>query len=226
MVRVCLLAVLLLGAARARADDAPVTPEQRDEALAKMFRHLDDELWKLQDGGSPRRQYSLAVAGWAYLLASGKGGKTLPARKQQIDRIHGELLRYVERIEKEYLKDDKRERRPPPDGFPMGIGALDAAQFVWVLGVAAPFFAECAARGKHGADSKRALKTIATILEKSQQEDGGWGHDDASRPGMGLPPIRIPKPGGGELNYPGTLLAASHCARIHASTSERVCRSL
>jgi len=208
-------ALLLL--APARAEDAPVTAEQRDAALAKAFRYLDEQLWKLQDGGSPRRQYSMAVAGWAYLLASDKGGKTLPPRKQQIDRIHDELLRYVERVEKQYAKDDKREKdgKPPPvgpDGFPMDMEAMYTAQFVWPLSVAACFFAECAARGKHTADSKRALKAIAAVLETSQQENGGWGHDDASRPGMGLPPIKIPKPGGGESTYPGTLLAASHCA--------------
>jgi hypothetical protein len=199
--------------ASAHAQEGGVTSEQRDAALAKAFRHLDEQLWKLEDGGSPRRQYSMAVAGWAYLLASDKAGKTLPARKQQIDRIHDELLRYVERVEKQYGREAKRKPPPTgPDGFPMDFEAMYTAQFVWPLSVAAPFFAECAARGKHAADSKRALKSIVAILERAQQENGGWGHDDASRPGMGLPPIRIPKPGGGELTYPGTLLAASHCA--------------
>jgi len=221
------LLMLLLLPARVRAGDAEVTADQRDLALTKAFRYLDDHLYKLEDGGSPRRQYSMAVAGWAYLLASDKGGKALPGRKQQIDRIQKELLRYVERIERQYAKDEKRERKGDPspsigpDGFAKDLDALRTSQFVWPLAVAAPFFAECAARGRRAADSRGALASIVRILEKAQQENGGWGHDDASRPGMGLPLIHIPKPGGGSLDYPGTLLAASNCALSGLGIAER-----
>jgi hypothetical protein len=206
--------LLLLGPA---ASGEEVTAEQRDKALASAFRYLDDNLWKLEDGGSPRRQYSLAVAGWAYLLASDRTGAPLPPRKAQLDRIFDELARYVDRVERAYEKDDKRAKkgRPPavgPDGMPVDLEQLRTAQFVWPLGVTAHFFAECAARGRRAGEARRALKSIVKILETAQQKDGGWGHDDASRAGMGLPPIRIPKPGGGQLDYPGTLLAASYCA--------------
>ena len=35
------------------------------------------------------------------------------------------------------------------------------------------------------------------MLAAAQQENGGWGHDDAARPGMGLPPILAhPEPSG------------------------------
>ena len=211
--------VLLLLALPAAAQDA--TPEARDKAIVAAIKHLDGAIWKLQQGGSPRREYTLAIAGWAYLLAADKPklGKRLPGRRKQIDRIHKELVRYVERVEKLYEKSDKG--RAPPAGF----AAMRTAQYTWPLSVAAHYFAESAARGKRKGECKRMLKTIAKILTAAQQENGGWGHDDASRPGMGLPPIQIPKPGGGKITYPATLLCASHCALAAVGTAHRVAKA-
>lgn len=225
MRRLALLA-LLAALAPVRAEEPAVEPDARDAALAKAFRYLDDELWKLQEGGSPRRQYTMAVAGWAYLLAADKAraGRKLPGRKRQVDRIFKELVRYTERVARLYEKDDKRRKKkkaPPPGGFP----AMRTAQYVWPLSVAAHFFAESAARGKRKGESKKALKAIAKVLVAAQQENGGWGHDDAARPGMGLPPIRIPKPGGGNLTYPATLLAASHCALSALGVAHRTLKT-
>jgi len=223
LVLLALLAVLT----PSRAEEQAVQADARDAALAKAFRYLDEELWKLQDGGSPRRQYTMAVAGWAYLLAADKAeaGRKLPGRKRQIDRIFKELVRYTERVERLYEKDDKRSRKKKAPPAPGGFGAMRTAQYVWPLSVAAHFFAESAARGKRKGEAKKALKAIAKVLAAAQQENGGWGHDDAARPGMGLPPIRIPKPGGGDHTYPATLLAASHCALSALGVAHRTLKT-
>ncbi|MHC4930922.1 MAG: hypothetical protein ACYTGV_01855 [Planctomycetota bacterium] len=202
-----LLASLAVAPAARTQEDAPagvVTPEARDDALVKAVRYLDEHLWKLQEGGSPRRQYTLAIAGWAYLLASDRGSRRLPARKRQLQRIHKELVRYAERVAKLYDRDDKRTKKRQKADVDargaLGFEAFRTAQYTWPLSMAAHFFAESHARGRRKGESRNALKAIVRVLEASQQENGGWGHDDAARPGMGLPPIPIPKPGGGQLH--------------------------
>ncbi len=206
----------------AEAEAAAVTPEMRDAALKRMFTYLDENLWKLGEGGSTRKPYAAAVAGWAYLLSGEKikAGKKLPSRKKQLDRIRGYLASYAERVARGYEQSDKREAKKEkkkadkPKG-PPGFGdmrGMRTAQYVWSLGQAAHFYAESAVRGKAKSASKKALRVILGVLESAQQENGGWGHDDAQREGMGLPPIQIPKPGGGSLTYPATLLAATNCA--------------
>ncbi|MFQ5503915.1 MAG: hypothetical protein ACE5F1_03850 [Planctomycetota bacterium] len=211
--------------------------EARDGAIVKAMRYLDKEIWKLQELGSPRRQFTMAVMGWAYLLAADKpkdGGKKLPSRKKQLVRLRKELLRYAESVARLYERADKKSRKkkkkrqPKPGlqpGFPSDFNAFRAAQYTWPLSIAAQFFTESAARGKQRGQAREALKAIVRVLEASQQPDGGWGHDDAARPGMGLPPIRIPKPGGGKHEYPGTLLAASHCALSGLGVAKRSLKS-
>jgi hypothetical protein len=219
---------LAVGASRAPAQDAEkpaepakpaprsITAEERDEALVKAFAYLDDEIWKMQEGGSPRKQYTAATMAWAYLLAAdkrGKGAKKLPSRKKQLDRLRGYLSQYVEQVVRVYDRDDeKAEKERTRPGMPPGFAGMRTSQYVWPLGIAAHYFAESLERGKSKKDSKEALRGIVRVLEAAQQESGGWGHDDASRPGMGLPPVKIPKPGGGSQEYPGTLLGASNCA--------------
>ena len=226
MRRLVLLA-LLATLAPVRAEEQDDQAAARDAALAKAFRYLDEELWKLQEGGSPRRQYTMAVAGWAYLLAADKArpGRKLPARRRQIDRIFKELVRYTERVARLYKRDDKRKKKNKAPPAPGGMQAMRTSQYVWPLSVAAHFFAESAARGKRRGEAKTALKAIAKVLAAAQQENGGWGHDDAARPGMGLPPIRIPKPGGGSHTYPATLLAASHCALSALGVAQRTLKT-
>ncbi len=209
------------GAAKVEPDPAEVTAEQRDAALKKMFAFLDDHLWKLGEHGSSRKHYAAAMAGWAYLICGEKvkGLKKLPSRKKELQRIHDFLTRYAETIERGYDRDDERLEKEPkkkkdePKG-PPGFGrmGLGNAQYVWNLGVAAHYFAESVARGKSKGASKKTLRVITKVLAAAQQENGGWGHDDAQREGMGLPPIRIPKPGGDPMTYPPTLLGASNCA--------------
>ncbi len=217
---------------KAGAGEAAVTGRRRDAALARAYRYLDERLWKLPAAGSPRRQFSFAAAGLGYLLgADGKGGKRLPSRVKALARIHGELARYAERVADLYRREAKRAaRRPPrgsragPDGVMPGMG-LRTAQYVWPLGAAALFFAESSKRGFARGESRKALRAIVLALEACQQENGGWGHDDASRPGMGLPPIRIPKPWGGTTVYPGTLIAASNCALSGLGLAHAVLRT-
>ncbi|MDJ0974891.1 MAG: hypothetical protein QNJ98_10565 [Planctomycetota bacterium] len=220
------LALLLGMGPVASAEDAPatggeVTPAMRDAALKRMFTYLDENLWKLGEHGSTRKPYAAAVAGWAYLLCieKVKDGKKLPSRKKQLDRIRGYLDSYAERVARGYEQADKRDAKkkkrdkPPkgPPGFERMMG-MQTAQYVWPLGQVAHFHAESIARGKSKSASKKALKKVFVVLGAAQQENGGWGHDDAERDGMGLPPIQIPKPGGGSLTYPATLLAATSCA--------------
>ena len=155
-----------------------------------------------------------------------RGSIRVPSRKKQLDRIRDYLDSYAERVARGYDQSDKREakqkkRKDPPKG-PPGFDAMrgmQTAQYVWPLGQMAHFHAESVARGKSKSASKKSLRVIARLLAACQQENGGWGHDDAEREGMGLPPIQIPKPGGGSLTYPATLLAATNCALSGPSCS-------
>lgn len=223
-------AVLLIGHATARADDpapsepARVTAAQRDEMIVKAWAYLEDAVWKLQDGGSPYKPYTAAVLGWSFLIGADrvKEGRRLPRHAKQLERIRDYLAQYVESVARLYRRDEKRRRkrghRPepqPPD--PSDPGAMAAAmmgpsQYTWPLGQIGCFLGESIARGKKRSASLRTLRDVIFVLQACQQENGGWGHDDASRPGMGLPPIRIPGPGGASTTYPATLLASSICA--------------
>lgn len=196
-----------------------VTAEQRDEALVRMFKYLDDNLWKLGENGSTQKHYAAAVMGWASLICGEKikDGKRLRSRTKQIQRARDHLAQYTERVARGYEQSDKREskkKKDKPKGPPgfEGFMGMAPAQYVWSLGMAGHFHAESIARGKKKSAAKKHLRAVVKILQAAQQDDGGWGHDDARREGMGLPAIKIPKPGGGTLTYPGTLLGASNCA--------------
>ena len=54
-----------------------ISPDQAEVAFVVPGRAI---IVQPLDGGSPRRQFSLGVAGWTYLLATDKGGKKLPSR--------------------------------------------------------------------------------------------------------------------------------------------------
>jgi hypothetical protein len=213
---------LLLQAPGAPQAVGAVTPEQRDEAIRKGFECLDAKVWGLNEGGSPQKQYTIALVAWASLLAGDHEGdsKRLPSRSKEIEKLRSYLERYVGVVAHEYEKADEKARKKgddakkPPSEEPNDLSAAFTrpSQYVWPVSMAAHYFAESYARGRDKADAKQGLKDAIAVLEAAQQKDGGWGHDDAARPGMGLPPIRIPKPGGGELEYPATLLAASNCA--------------
>jgi len=187
------------------AGEAPVvavTPEARDAALVKAFHFLDETIWHMPDGGSPQRQYTMAVAAHAYLLAADRGGKRLPSRQRQVARMHDELVRYVDRVV------DRIAKVKQSDADLTFVQRLrrnsKTLQWTWVLGVAAPYFAESLARGKRSGECRRVLKKIVRILEASQQPGGGWGHDDARLIGT----FEIP----GKFRYPAEFVAPSYCA--------------
>jgi len=204
-------------------DVIPLTPEARDAAIARAYRYLDDNLWSLTEQGSPRKQYALAVAGWAYLIAADtpRGERKLPSRGKQLSRIRKYLTEYATLVAREYTPDDERAAKAGASGdggspVPPRIGR-GPVQFNWPLSMAAHFFAESMARKRKFGSSRKTLRSIVKVLEAAQQPDGGRGHDDASRPGMGIPPIPIPKPGknpgdpNATVTYPHTLLAACNC---------------
>jgi len=209
-VQAALVLLLLAG----EAPGIAVTPAARDAALARAFHFLDESIWGLPDGGSPQRQYAMAVAAHAYLLAGDRGGKPLPSRRRQLARMHDELVRYVDRIRDRYAKDEQ-----PKDDLPFAMrlrANRKTLQWTWVLGVAAPYFAESLARGKRTGECRRTLKRIVRILEASQQPGGGWGHDDAKRIGT----IEIP----GRFTYPAAFVAPSYCALSGLGLAERALR--
>ncbi len=233
-----ILALLIATTGTVAAQQAEPTPAARDAAIKKAMHYLDQEIWSLQEYGSPIKQYAVGVAAWAYLLAGDRApkAKRLPSRTKPLKRMRGFLDRYVESVERDYARNDERERQNPTSPAPPGVGpggmppmtresAMRPKQYVWTLAMAAHFYAESVARGKKSGASKKRLKTTVKLLENAQQPNGGWGHDDARRPGMGLPAIRIPKPGGGHFDYPGTLLAAANCALSGIGVGHRALRS-
>jgi hypothetical protein len=215
------------------APAAEVTPEARDAAIRAAIAYLCDNLSKMQEGGSPQGPYATATAAWAgLLLQARKGAPRFPGRKEE--QLRDAVERYVERVARAYDRSAKDEKKgkpagpEPPAGVPPGDLALtkppgEATQFVWPISMAAHLLAESAARGWNAPDARASLVKIVKVLEASQQSNGGWGHDDASRPGMGLPAIRIPKPWGeGSLDYPHTLLASTNCALSALGTAHRI----
>lgn len=215
---ILLLAPVAVGE-ESEPDDAPAwTTAQRDAALKKAFAYLDDNLWKLGDRGSPFKQYSAAVAGWAYLLAGQRSGERLPSRGKQLHRIRAYLERRLEPVERLYERFDRDGRvLPSVKGGVANPGMAPEAQFTWPLSMAAFFFAESLARGKDERDSRSMLERVVVVLERAQQPNGGWGHDDAQVPGLGMPESRD-IPGG----YPQTLVGATNCAASALGTAYRL----
>ncbi len=219
----CVVAAAGVVAARAGEGGAPkappaadVSPTARDACIAKACAYLDKALWNEADnlGGSPQKPYAAATAGWAYLLLGGKSASPIPPRAKEIDRVEAYLEKYEAAVASAYL-DDKNKKAPasPLAGAAAaaGFNFTEATQFTWPFSAAAHFHAESLARNVRGKESRAALQLIVRALERGQQPDGGWGHDDASHAGMGLPPLPIPG-SPDKLVYPHTLLASSHCA--------------
>lgn len=225
MPKIAALLLLLLLAPVASSEEvepeaAPCwTAKQRDAALKRAIGFLDDNLWKLGDFGGPYKQYAVAVAGWAYLLAAERGGKRLPSRAKQLHRIRDYLERDLETFERRYDYLDENGRWPlgKRPGVP-DPSITPNAQFTWTLSMAALFFAESLARGEDKRRSRSMLHRIVAILERSQQPNGGWGHDDAHVPGLGVTGSTLPRLAG----YPRTLLGATNCAASALGTAHRL----
>lgn len=224
MLKIAALLLLILvlapvaGAKEPRVEPA-WTPARRDAALKKAFAYLDDNLWKLGDRVSPYKPYSVAVAGWAYLLAAERSGKRLPARAKQLRRIRSHLERYLKPIEAGYGLLDETGTWPwPRQGGPPGPQITRESQFTWSLSVAALFFAESLARGEDERRSRSMLVRIVDVLERGQQANGGWGHDDAQVPGLGITGSTFPA----ASTYAKTLLGATNCAASALGTAYRL----
>lgn len=194
---------------------AAVTAEQRDEALKRALKPLDDDLSKRFSAYEQQGVFSAAVAGWAFLLLEERGPTeaALPGRAKALTRIAGQVGQYLEKVERFF----DRAGEPPPqeDEAPRGLGDMghnDGMQCNWPTAVAGLFFAEALQRGKLRTEAKAGCARALKILEATQQEDGGWGHDDGRRGGIGGVSLPIPDPTGrrGRLDYPKTLLATSN----------------
>jgi hypothetical protein len=228
-----LLAPLVLAAAAAVLADepappaapepAPVTAEQRDEALKRALKTLDDDLAKHFSAYEQQGVFASAVAGWAFLLLEerGEAAAPMPARSKSLARLAGHVDQYLQKVER-FL--DRGGKPPVPGGeVPRDLEEMDlndGMQCNWPAAAAGLFFAEALQRGKLRAEAKAACVRALKILEATQQEDGGWGHDDGRRGGIGGVTLPIPDPTGrrGRLDYPKTLLSTSNlCATAVAA---------
>ena len=208
-------AVLALAAGTTLGKDAPKPPARpgskaaagaRAVAIAKAMRRLDEDVaTNERDMNEQHRVFTTAIAGLVFLLdpAGGKGA----ARADRIDACAETIGRYVEGAEKAFERAGDSGKAPPD-----AMSAFEWSQTTWALSAAAVFYAELHARGSRKAQAAARLKTIADLLAKSQQPDGGWGHDREGRPR--IPELDIPMPGGGtrKMQYPATILSASNWA--------------
>ncbi len=162
--------------------------------------------------GSPRKPFTLAIAGLDFLLASGTTDDRVAGNR--IRRCRDGLLAYVAEVERR--SRDARE-------LPSGHGVADSTklcQYTWVLGAAALFFAEARARGLFRAEADRAFASITALLAEAEDENGGFGHGriappgtepapGAKRPFAPLPPL--PRLGAG---YPSTLVSSTNVVAL------------
>lgn len=213
-----LLLVAALGVpVRAEEDPAqPVTPEQRDEHVKRALKPLDEDLAKRFASYEQQGVFSAAVAGWAFLLLEERGAGTaaLPARGKSLARIASQVGAYLEKVERFAAKEPKPAAAGAP-ADPLAGMFSDGTQCNWPTAVAGLFLAEALQRGKLGKEAKAGCVRALRVLEATQQEDGGWGHDDARRGGVSGMDLGIPDPTGrhGKLNYPKTLLSTTNvCA--------------
>jgi len=206
------------GAAPPRPQRPEVTPQARDAAIAKACSFLDAGLWKLHDNnpGSPFKAFTAATAGWAYFLVSGKSAGPVPSRAGELERVRSFLDRYEEGAAGIILES----RKLPSLSQVPGLGLIQVnagTQFVWGFSAAEHFHAESLARGVRAKEARSALQLVVRALERAQQPDGGWGHDDASRPGMGRPMLPV----SGSEPYPTTFVVASQCALAALANARR-----
>jgi hypothetical protein len=198
--RVAALAVLplLALAAAARAGPPGVTEPRVREAVSRSLAWLDGNLPRIPDAeGTPRKQFTYAVAGLVRLMAHRRAADVGAVRKY--------LASYVDRVE---------ERSRDVAQLPEAHGRFDSrqlSQYTWPLAQAAVFFSELWLRGLHRSEAKATLRKILRLLLEAQESNGGWGHGRI-RPAT---PTEPGAPEGGTVvrtgGYPSTLLAATNC---------------
>ena len=190
---------LLLLASAAWAGD---TPKERKQAVGRAFAYLDANLFQLPDAkGTPRKQWTVAIAGLDYLMRYPPGASR--AKRGPYQRITGYLADYVDAVEKR-LQDPAT--LPPRHGL---ASSRFLTQYTWPLSAAGLYFAEIERRGLSRAQARRSMKTIVKLLGEAQQSNGGWGHgriNAANKAGDPFPEMK-----GG---YPNTLVSSSNCVAI------------
>ena len=200
-----LLALLLVAPSPAVAKDedtkrAKVTDRERDEAILRGIRYLDDTVMGLPDvQGTPTKQFTVAVTGLVKLLAADRGSSS-SGKADTLKRARAFVARYVARVAED-VKDPKR--------LPATQGQFSSdrlIQYTWPVAMAGVFFGELHARGKHTGEAKRVLKDVRTILRAAQHENGGWGHHQTGGTAPTRPMIKGLKGMGG---YPDTLLCTT-----------------
>lgn len=175
----------------------------RAEVVANALRRLDEDVFASErDMNEQHKIFTRSIAGLCFLLDPA-GGRGAP-HADRVDRCAESLGRYVDGATRHF----EEGRRTGADE----MSAFEWSQTTWSLGAAAIFYGECLARGLRRKDATARLRAIGELLAKSQQPDGGFGHDKDGRPR--LPEIEMPLPGGGvkKMKYPNTLLSASNWA--------------
>jgi hypothetical protein len=194
------LSLLLASATPAAAKGAKpapkASPATKADAVARAMRRLDEDvLASEEDMNEQHKVFTRSIAGIDFLLdpAAGKGA----AHADRLDRCFDAVARYVDGAA-------AHERARKPGKAEDEMSAMQWSQTTWSLSAASLFCAELVARGTKKTAATATLRTAMELLEKSQQADGGFGHDRDGRPR--LPEIEI---GGKKIKYPNTLVSAS-----------------
>ncbi len=205
------LSLLALGAA------PPPAPPPAESALRKALPWLSSALSRLPDvRGTPRKPFTLAVAGLVARLAGDAGLPGLSA--ERLKDVHAALRRFVEEVE---------ARTTDPAALPPRHGLASSeflVQYTWPLGAAALFLAEEVQRD---ADREAAalLRRVVALLRDAQAGNGGFGHGRI-RPAGAVTPGSGPAPSAPfpdvPLSYPETLLAATNCVVAGLGAAARV----
>jgi hypothetical protein len=186
------------------------------DAVAKALTCLDEDVSTSKpDMNEQHRVFTTAVAGLDFLLDP-TGGKGL--RPDRVDACLETIGRYVDGAEKAFDGDREGAGR----GASGALHEFTWSQTSWSLSACAIFLAECYARGTRKAVAAKHLRTIADLLARSQQPNGGWGHDRQGSPR--IPELDVPMPGGGskKMRYPATLLSVSNWATFALGVSKPV----
>jgi hypothetical protein len=200
------LALALVGALAAPATsmDPPkdrVDPKARAAARDRALRWLSDHVLSLPDvQGTPRKPFTVAIAGLDFLMASGTG-----SGRGSLERIRGcrdAVVRWLGEAER---------RVEDPAELPDAHGVADSrrlVQYTWPSAAAVLFFAECQARDVLRSETRGPLERAARLLANAQDPNGGWGHGRISGRSRGGDALLPSMPG----RYPSTLVSATNMA--------------
>lgn len=197
------LALLLATAASSRAADAPkgkkAAAATRAEVIVRAMRRLDEDCATgARDMNEQHRVFTLSIASLCFLLDPTGTKGTVHA--DRLDRALAAIGRYVDGAEAGLARKAKAGDDP--------MASFEWSQTTWSLGAAGVLYAEMIARKERRTEAARRLRTVADLLARHQQGDGGFGHDQQGRPRI----PEIPLPSGRKMKYPATLLSASNWA--------------